>query len=694
MCGFDQSVKRGQADHRQSSASTMRMEVGSDPDVTDQKWYKRWSYYIWRHLHFVGPGLVSSVAYIDPGNWATDLEAGATYGYKLLFVVFIAGLAAVVLQLLSVRLGAITSLSLPAQTRLIFIRLQAKYPKYRIPLKLCLWTLYVLAEVAIIATDLAELLGSAIALHLLFPKLPLFAGVLITAVDVMVVLVFFRSNKGRQGMLFFEIVIVSLVLAVFVSFMILLKLINPVWKDVFFGLVPSKTLVDPGALYIGVGIIGATVMPHALFLGSSLASVDRLNMLPVEPSPIKQPRSVSMPSLNPFRRKRPDPRQNSDSIIPQTNLDVDYEPSSSSSARPNPMTSTSGFSVRPETPGKDLPVELNENDESEMTKDELEYTKAVKKYEMDIRMFDRIRWVDLHLLHATIDTVLSLLGFALTINSSILTLAGAAFYYGTANVNAEDADLFGAFDLIKSFIGHSAAIIFALALLCAGQSASITATLAGQVVSEGFINWKTSPLIRRLITRLIGVIPAAIVASAVGPKGMNTMLVASQVLLSIVLPTVIFPLVYLCSNHEIMTVQGPEIEREREGENGDGVPMTMLHAGQAQAPSIESPSHSPIINQATDVLPRPGGSSVEAEAGIPIPNTSQSQSQPQPQRQPQPRTSASVSVEQTEEGPTTPRRRSKSYVSPKWVTALGYALFGVVLLANGYVIVQLGLGNG
>ncbi|OCF34616.1 metal iron transporter [Kwoniella heveanensis BCC8398] len=685
MWGMDKKNTRRRVDRQSTTtttASSRRLDVGADTDVSIQPWLKRWSYYIWRHLHFVGPGLVSSVAYIDPGNWATDLEAGAKYGYKLLFVVFLAGLAAVVLQLLSVRLGATTSLSLPAQTRLIFIRLQAKYPKYRIPLKLALWTLYVLAEVAIIATDLAELLGSAIALHLLFPNLPLFAGVLITAVDVMIVLVFFRSNKGRQGMLFFEIVIVSLVLAVFVSFMILLKLTNPVWKDVFFGLVPSRTLVDPGALYIGVGIIGATVMPHALFLGSSLASVDRLNMLPIEPSPVKKPRSVSMPSLNPFRRRRPHPRQNSDSTIPQTNVDIEYQ--SSSAARPNPATSSaSGLSIRPETPGKDLPLESIEQDEGEMSKDELDYVKAVKKYEMDVRMFDRIRWVDLHLLHATIDTALSLLGFALTINSSILTLAGAAFFYGSANVNPDDADLFGAFDLIKSLIGHSAAIIFALALLCAGQSASITATLAGQVVSEGFINWKTSPLIRRLITRLIGVIPAAIVASAVGPKGLNTMLVASQVLLSIVLPTVIFPLVYLCSKHEIMTVQGPEIECN---ENGDGVPMTTFSRPHPQSPTATA--------QTIDVLPHAGGSTLEAEAGI------QPQNAPAPASAPQLSISTSVSpgmsvtVEQMEEGPTTPHRRSKSYVSPKWVTVLGYALFGVVLLANGYVIVQLGLGNG
>lgn len=167
-----------------------------------------------------------------------------------------AGLAAVVLQTLSVRLGAVTSNSLPTETRRLFLQWEAEYPRYRKFFRVGLWTLWALAEIAIIATDLAELLGSAIALNLLFPKLPLYAGVLITAADVMVVLVFFRSNKGRQGMMFFEFMLVAMVLAVFVSFMILLHLVKPDWREVFLGLVPSSTLVKPDALYVGIGIIG------------------------------------------------------------------------------------------------------------------------------------------------------------------------------------------------------------------------------------------------------------------------------------------------------------------------------------------------------------------------------------------------------------------------------------------------------
>jgi metal iron transporter len=161
-----------------------------------------------------------------------------------------------VVQILSVRLGAVTSKSLPRATRELILSWEAAYPKYRLWFRALLYSLWALAEIAIIATDLAELLGSAIALNMLFPTLPLYAGVLITAADVLIVLLFFRSDSGRQGMLLFEIVIVALVLAVFVSFMILLHLIQPPWREIFLGLVPSKTLFKPGALYIGVGIIG------------------------------------------------------------------------------------------------------------------------------------------------------------------------------------------------------------------------------------------------------------------------------------------------------------------------------------------------------------------------------------------------------------------------------------------------------
>ncbi|KAL1410197.1 Manganese transporter smf1 [Vanrija albida] len=572
-----------------------------------------------RHLCFIGPGLVAAVAYVDPGNWATDLQAGAEFGYKLLFIVFVAGVAAVILQILSVRLGAVTSQSLPQQTRALFLRGEARWPRYRRLLRVGLWTLWALAEIAIIATDLAELIGSAIALNMLFPRLPLWAGVLITAVDVLVVLLFFRSDSGRKGMMFFEIVIVSLVLAVFVSFAILLHLIKPEWREVFLGLVPSKTLFKPGALYLGVGIIGATVMPHALFLGSSLATVDRLGMLPVPPSRKPKRRNVALPALNVFgglrRRLGGRERAATPDNVELAEIELPRE------ARAGPSTlAVVAADVSP------LPKDAGAEDDKEDTGD---FAAAQKRYEREVRAFDRIDWVRLHVNHASVDTVYSLFGFALTINSAILTLAGAAFFYSTTGANKDDASLFGAHALLKSYIGNGAAIIFALALLCAGQSASITATLAGQIVSEGFLEWRTSPFVRRLITRLIGVIPATVIAVAVGPKGMDDMLVASQVILSIVLPTVTVPLVYLCSQDSVMSVEGPVEER----------PLA-----QVDRASVDTPD----VDVAAPVAP----------------------------------------------SPSPPPRARRSFASPKWLTGIGYLLCFVVILANGYVIVELALGNG
>ncbi|RXK41443.1 metal iron transporter [Tremella mesenterica] len=627
-----------------------------------------------RHISFIGPGLVSSVAYIDPGNWATDLQAGALYGYKLLFIVLLAGLAAVVLQLLSVRLGAVSGRSLATNTRLLFERLQVKYPRWRLGWKLGLWTLYGLAEIAVVACDLAELIGSAVALNLLFPRLPLWAGVLITAFDVLIILIFFSSSSGRRGMLFFEILIVTLVLAVFISFMILLHLIHPSWPDVFYGLIPSHTLVEPGALYVGVGIIGATVMPHALFLGSELAGVDRLGMVPRPPEPLKQTFKIPKFTFGGIRRRltaksfrEPEIENVSIPRQPGGHLDLSSQPISPTMRNIESMESIEGFS-RFST---------------------LEDEEEKKKYEIKLRSFDRIKWVDIHLFHTAIDTTLSLLGFALTINAAILTLAGAVYFYGTSGIPASDADLQGAHDIINDYIGKAPAIIFALALLCAGQSASITATLAGQVVSEGFINWHTPPFARRLITRLIGVVPAAIVAAAIGPKGLNTMLVASQVVLSIVLPTVIFPLVFLCSKEDVMTVLGP-INSDHPDQIYTKSPSLPSSSTKPSKPdSVTLPSPTPIYpTQSIDILTET--TTENSVEGL-------SQEEIQPVSSPRPAIEPSSSDVKDDPGVeitvTDIERKEKSYKSPIWVTILGYFLFGVVVVANVYVIVELGLGQ-
>ncbi|KAG8742385.1 hypothetical protein FRC10_001607 [Ceratobasidium sp. 414] len=409
--------------------------------------------------------------------------------------------------------------------------------------------MYIICEIGIIATDLAELLGSAIGLTLLAPSLPLWASVLITSFDVVFVLALAPSSAGRPVRAF-EAILMALVLVVFVIFIVLLVKIQPNMVDVLNGYLPSKTLFQPGALYTSIGILGATVMPHAIFLGSSLATLDR-----VSPAP-------SLESL-------PTPQA-------EKNLTLKQKISRASSAlfyverkpKGNPVMHTRGADMRVGS------LEFHSRDEMPASPIGQSHLAPTRKY-----LNNSVEFIKEHLGHAVIDigellspnfallinnglfvTVMSLLGFAVIINSAILVLAAAAFFYSGRNQDVADAGLFDAHDLIRDMIGKPAAVMFAVALLCSGQSASITATLAGQIVSEGFIEWRVSPFVRRIITRLIGLVPSTIVAVTVGRQGIDVLLVASQVALSIVLPFVIFPLVYLTSQQSIMEVAKPSGE--------------------------------------------------------------------------------------------------------------------------------------
>ncbi|KAF8488988.1 smf Mn2+ and Fe2+ transporter [Hysterangium stoloniferum] len=434
---------------------------------------------------------MASVAYFDPGNWSVDLQAGSEYGYKLLFVILLAGLGAIVLQVLACRLGSVTGLDLASHCR-ILLHDHPRHP--RLVRRLLLYPLYALCEIAIISTDLAELLGSAIALTMIFPKLPLWVGVILTSLDVLVILAV-SDGKGRPARLF-EGIIVLLVLTVLICFIVLIVKVDPQWPAVFHGFLPSKTLIRPGALYISIGILGATVMPHALFLGSSLATLDRISTAqPTLPSP-------SISGLSRFQK-----------------------------------VSTYIRSLLTPVPG-------GEDGPDRQTRHEY-------------RQNNTLSFVRSHLGHGMTDITMSLLGIAVPINSAILVLAGTVFF--EAGDGSSDAGLFEVHDLIGAKLGKGAAFMFALSLLAAGQSASITATLSGQIVSEGFLEWKVSPFVRRLVTRLIGLIPSALVAALVGRSGIDALLIASQVVLSIVLPFVIFPLVYLTSSHVVMRVKEEEI---------------------------------------------------------------------------------------------------------------------------------------
>ncbi|KAL2840722.1 natural resistance-associated macrophage protein [Aspergillus pseudodeflectus] len=416
---------------------------------------------------FVGPGFLIAVAYIDPGNYATDVAAGAEYRYALLFIVLLSNIFAIFLQSLCIKLGTVTGLNLAENCR-------EHLPKWLV------LTLYVFAEAAIVATDIAEVVGSAIALNLLL-HIPLVAGCAITLADVLFILIFYRPNGSMWGLRLFEFFVMGLVLGVVICFCIQLSLIQEQSVgDVFRGYLPSSAIVQSTGLYQSCGILGATVMPHSMFLGSGIVQA-RLREFDITSGYI--PPTVYTGS---------------------TNGVVEYRPS-------------------------------------------LSAIRGCMKYSI-------------------IELALSLFTFALFVNSAILIVAGASLY-GTPSAT-DDADLFGIYDLLSSSISPAAGTVFALALLLSGLSAGIVCTMAGQMVSEGMLNWSLKPWLRRLLTRSISIIPSIIIAGAVGRDGLNKTLTASQVVLSVILPFVSAPLVYFTCRNRYMTVP---VERVHDGDSsGDG----------------------------------------------------------------------------------------------------------------------------
>jgi manganese transport protein len=367
----------------------------------------------WRKLFaFAGPGYLVAVGYMDPGNWATDIEGGARYGYALLSVIMISNFMAILLQALALRLGIGGGRDLA----------QACRDSYSRPTVIVLW---VLCEIAIAACDLAEVLGAAIALNLLF-GLPLIWGVTLTALDVLIVLYL----QGR-GFRYVEALVVGLILLIAGSFAVEIWLARPDFGAVAAGFVPHPVILrNPEMLYIAIGILGATVMPHNLYLHSSIVQTRKY--------------------LDTFESKR-----------------------------------------------------------------------------------EAIRF-------ATLDSSFALM-FALFINAAILVMAAATFH-GTGYESV--ADINDAYKLLSPLLGSAmASTLFAVALLCSGQNATLTGTLAGQIVMEGFINLRLRPWLRRLITRLIAIIPAVIVITIYGEEGSGPLLILSQVILSLQLPFAVFPLV-------------------------------------------------------------------------------------------------------------------------------------------------------
>ena len=372
-------------------------------------------------LRVLGPGYLVAVGYMDPGNWATDLAAGSHYGYKLLWVVGISSLMAMVLQSLCCRLGIGSGLDLA----------EACAKALPSPLRIPLW---LLAELAIVACDLAELVGSAIALQLLF-GLPLPWGVALTALDTLLLLLLQRWGIRRL-----EAVVIAMVALIGGCFAVELLLLQPSWPAIGQGFIPqASTLLHGEELFLAAGILGATVMPHNLYLHSSLVK-------------------------------------------------------------------------------------------SRQWETQQDGKKQALKF-------------------STLDALLAL-SLAFFVNAAILVLAGGSFY---GRPGPPVTDLSQAYHLLTPILGTSiASVLFGIALLASGQSSTLTATMAGQVVMEGFLNIRLPDWQRRLLTRCLALIPAMVTVIVLGDLGINKLLVFSQVLLSLQLPFAAIPLVWLCSQPGLM----------------------------------------------------------------------------------------------------------------------------------------------
>ena len=370
---------------------------------------------------FFGPGYLVAVGYMDPGNWATALAGGSKYGYTLLFVALVSNFMAIILQSLCARLAIASGRDLAQATA-------DAYPKW------LSWPLWLFAEIAIIATDLAEVIGTAIGLNLLF-GIPLEIGVVITALDVFLILVL-----QRAGFRYLEAFVIAMMGVITACFAVQIALAHPVWGDVIKGFAPTTEILrNPDMLYLALGILGATVMPHNLYLHSAIV-----------------------------------------------------------------QTRAYGGSIA-------------------------EKREALK--------------------FATIDSTVALM-LALLINAAILILAAAAF---NAAGKPDVAELGQAHALLSPLLGSAIApTLFGLALLCCGLNSTVTATLAGQVVMEGFVNIRVAPWLRRMMTRAMAIVPAALVTIYYGEKETARLLILSQVVLSLQLPFAIVPLVQFTASRKKM----------------------------------------------------------------------------------------------------------------------------------------------
>lgn len=376
----------------------------------------------WRKLlAFSGPGFLVAVGYMDPGNWATDIAGGSEFAYRLIFILLLSNVIAILLQTLAARLGIVAQQDLA----------QACRNQYSRRAGIALW---LFAEVAIAACDLAEVIGSAIALNLLF-HIPLLVGVCLTALDVLAIL--YLQHRGFR---YLEVVVLVLIGTIGLCYLVEILMVKPELGGILRGFMPtSDVLTNPDMLYISIGILGATVMPHNLYLHSSLVQ-----------------------------------------------------------------------------------------------------TRAIERTPEGMRTAIRYNFADCFVA----------LNFAFLINAAILIMAAAAFYTHGLHHLAEIQD---AYHTLTPLLGAPlASLLFALALLCSGQNSTLTGTLAGQVVMEGFLDIRLAPWLRRLLTRLLAIVPAIIVVALYGEEGTAKLIILSQVILCLQLPFAVFPLVLVTGNRKIM----------------------------------------------------------------------------------------------------------------------------------------------
>ncbi|KAI8053313.1 NRAMP family, partial [Syncephalis plumigaleata] len=425
-------------------------------------------------LSFVGPGYLIAVGYMDPGNWATDLAAGSKFGYSLLTVIFFSNIAASLLQVLAIKLGVVTGMDLARMCR----------EEFRPWLN---WLLYIICELAIIATDLAEVIGSAIALDLLF-GIPLAAGVIIMGFDVLILLLAYRQNGTLKSVRIFEWLIILMVTAVGVCFSVELAYVGAPISDVLRGFIPEAVLfTDPERIYLAMGIVGATVMPHNLYLHSSI---------------------VQARAFLPTQEEAP-------------NYDTSLE------GQTNAVTATSA-------------------NEGQQQQQQQQQRRRRPGYDTFNSICTVIKLTALDCLVA--------LSLALFINSAILVVGAGGFHNRLPDdgTDADPADLYDAYHLIGRYLGMAAATIYAVALFIAGQSSTLTATLTGQIVMEGFVGMAIRPWLRRIVTRSCAIVPALIVTIIAGRDGITNLLVISQVALSVQLPFAMVPLIWFTSSKRIM----------------------------------------------------------------------------------------------------------------------------------------------